>query len=135
MALTDRPFLGYLDRGGAGYLSTAHVFLKEDLPEKDIWKVYRQAYSQEPFMRIVKTKDGIYRYPEPKILTGSNYCDVGFEKDARTNRLVVLSAIDNFVKGTSGNAVQALNVMTVGKKRYRWNLWAFTRFNPEIVKS
>ena len=94
-----------------GVLATCHVFLKEDLPEKDIWKVYRQAYNNEPFMRIVKTKDGIYRYPEPKVLAGSNYCDVGFERDARSNRLVVMAAIDNLVKGTSGNAVQAMNVM------------------------
>lgn len=94
-----------------GILSTTHVFLKENLQEKDIWKVYRQEYGQEPFIRIVKTKEGIYRYPEPKILSGSNYCDVGFEKEEGTNRLVVISAIDNLVKGASGNAVQALNVM------------------------
>ena len=94
-----------------GILSTAHVFLKEDLQEKDLWKIYRQEYSQEPFIRIVKTKEGIYRYPEPKILTGSNYCDIGFEKEEGTNRVVVLAAIDNLVKGASGNGVQALNVM------------------------
>ena len=94
-----------------GILSTAHVFLKEDLQEKDIWKIYRQEYGQEPFVRIVKTKEGIYRYPEPKILAGSNYCDIGFEKEEGTNRLVVLAAIDNLVKGASGNGVQALNVM------------------------
>jgi N-acetyl-gamma-glutamyl-phosphate/LysW-gamma-L-alpha-aminoadipyl-6-phosphate reductase len=94
-----------------GILSTAHVFLKEDLQEKDIWKVYRQEYGQEPFIRIVKTKEGIYRYPEPKILSGSNYCDIGFEKEEGTNRVVVLAAIDNLVKGASGNGVQALNVM------------------------
>ncbi len=94
-----------------GILATAHVFLKEDLQEKDIWKVYRQEYANEPFVRIVKTKDGIYRYPEPKILAGSNFCDIGFERDARSNRLVVISAIDNLMKGTSGNAVQAMNIM------------------------
>ncbi len=94
-----------------GILSTAHVFLKEDLQEKDIWKIYRQEYAQEPFVRIVKTKEGIYRYPEPKILSGSNYCDIGFEKEEGTNRLVVIAAIDNLVKGASGNGVQALNVM------------------------
>ena len=48
---------------------------------------------QEPFVRIVKEKTGIYRYPEPKILVGSNYCDVGFELDPAENRLVVLSAL------------------------------------------
>ncbi len=94
-----------------GILTTCHVFLKEDLQEKDIWKVYRQEYNSEPFIRIVKTKDGIYRYPEPKVLSGSNFCDIGFERDKRSNRLVVMSAIDNLVKGTSGNAIQAMNVM------------------------
>lgn len=94
-----------------GILATAHVFLKENLAEKDIWKVYRQEYGKEPFIRLVKTKDGIYRYPEPKILAGSNFCDIGFEKDERSNRLVVISAIDNLMKGTSGNAIQAMNVM------------------------
>ncbi|HEX2915757.1 MAG TPA: N-acetyl-gamma-glutamyl-phosphate reductase [Chloroflexia bacterium] len=94
-----------------GILATCHVFLKENLQEKDIWKVYRQEYGKEPFIRIVKTKEGIYRYPEPKILAGTNFCDIGFEKDERSNRLVVMSAIDNLVKGTSGNAIQAMNVM------------------------
>jgi len=92
-------------------LATCHVFLKENLQEKEIWKIYRQEYGAEPFIRIVKTKEGVYRYPEPKILSGSNYCDIGFEKDENSNRLVVLSAIDNLVKGASGNGVQALNVM------------------------
>jgi len=94
-----------------GILATCHVFLKENLQEKDIWKVYRQEYGNEPFIRIVKTKEGVYRYPEPKILSGSNFCDIGFEKDEHSNRLVVISAIDNLVKGASGNGVQTMNVM------------------------
>ncbi len=94
-----------------GILVTCHVFLKEDLQEKDIWKIYRQEYNSEPFIRIVKTKEGIYRYPEPKVLSGSNFCDIGFERDERSNRLVVMAAIDNLMKGTSGNAIQAMNVM------------------------
>ena len=94
-----------------GILSTAHVLLKERLEEKDIWKVYRKEYGAEPFIRIVKEKTGIYRYPEPKILSGSNYCDVGFELDITENRLVVMSALDNLMKGAAGNGVQAMNVM------------------------
>lgn len=94
-----------------GVLCTAHVFINEDLTEKDIWKLYREAYSDEPFVRIVKDKRGIYRYPEPKILAGTNFCDVGFEKDERSNRVVVISAIDNLMKGASGTAVQAMNLM------------------------
>ncbi len=94
-----------------GVLATAHVFLKEPLAERDIWSIYRTAYRDEPFMRIVKEKSGVYRYPEPKILAGSNYCDVGFEVDPHSNRVVVMAALDNLVKGAAGNAVQAMNIM------------------------
>lgn len=94
-----------------GALATAHVFLKEPLTEKDLWRVYRQAYQQEPFVRIVKEKTGIYRLPEPKILAGSNHADVGFVLDDRTGRVVSICAIDNLMKGAAGSAVQCLNLM------------------------
>ena len=94
-----------------GVLCTAHVFLNEDVDEKAIWKVYRGAYGSEPFIRLVKDRRGIYRYPEPKILSGTNFCDVGFAKDPNSNRVVVISAIDNLMKGAAGTAVQAMNVM------------------------
>jgi N-acetyl-gamma-glutamyl-phosphate/LysW-gamma-L-alpha-aminoadipyl-6-phosphate reductase len=94
-----------------GVLVTAHVRLSETLTEKDIWGIYRAAYKEEPFMRIVKERRGVYRYPEPKILAGSNFCDVGFEADPHSDRLVVLSALDNLVKGGAGNGVQAMNCM------------------------
>lgn len=94
-----------------GLLATCHVFLKENLQEKDIWKIYRDAYGSEPFIRIVKESDGIYRFPEPKLLSGTNYCDIGFKKDEFSNRLVVISAIDNLMKGAAGQALQAFNIM------------------------
>jgi len=94
-----------------GTLATSHVFLKDDLSEKDIWKIYREAYGKEPFIRIIKERDGNYRYPEPKLCIGTNYCDVGFERDPHSNRLVVISAIDNLMKGAAGQALQALNIM------------------------
>ncbi len=94
-----------------GILATAHVFLKTPLSEKEIWKLYRETYGEEPFIRIVKEKTGIYRYPEPKLLIGSNFCDIGFEKDPRSNRVVVMSALDNLMKGAAGQAVQAFNIM------------------------
>jgi N-acetyl-gamma-glutamyl-phosphate/LysW-gamma-L-alpha-aminoadipyl-6-phosphate reductase len=92
-----------------GILLTAHLFLKKGLTEKDIWKTYRSVYGQEPFIRIVKERQGIYRFPEPKIVGGTNYCDIGFELDG--SRLVVVSAIDNLMKGAAGQAVHAMNVM------------------------
>jgi N-acetyl-gamma-glutamyl-phosphate/LysW-gamma-L-alpha-aminoadipyl-6-phosphate reductase len=92
-----------------GILLTAHLFVRDGITEKDIWKTYRQVYGQEPFIRIVKERQGIYRYPEPKIVAGTNYCDIGFELDG--NRLVVVSATDNLMKGAAGQAVHAMNVM------------------------
>ena len=94
-----------------GVLATSHVFLKDNLQEKDIWKIYRQEYADEPFIRIVKEREGNYRYPEPKLLAGTNYCDVGFQIDEHSNRLVVISAIDNLMKGAAGQALQAFNIM------------------------
>jgi N-acetyl-gamma-glutamyl-phosphate/LysW-gamma-L-alpha-aminoadipyl-6-phosphate reductase len=94
-----------------GVLCTAHVFCSESLTEKDLWRMYRAAYNAEPFVRIAKDKKGIYRLPEPKILAGTNFADVGFEVDERTGRVVVISAIDNLMKGAAGSAVQCMNLM------------------------
>ncbi|MCP4363566.1 MAG: N-acetyl-gamma-glutamyl-phosphate reductase [Chloroflexi bacterium] len=94
-----------------GVLCTAHVFLNQNLTEKDLWKLYRAAYHDEPFIRLVNDRKGIYRYPEPKILAGTNWCDIGFAKDDRSNRVVLISAIDNLMKGAAGTAVQAMNMM------------------------
>ncbi|MBO0795078.1 MAG: N-acetyl-gamma-glutamyl-phosphate reductase, partial [Ktedonobacteraceae bacterium] len=94
-----------------GVLVTAHVFVKEPLDDRALWRIYRGAYQREPFVRLVKERSGVYRYPEPKILAGSNFCDVGFEYDPATQRVVVMSALDNLVKGAAGNGVQAMNCM------------------------
>ena len=94
-----------------GILATIHIETVEKFAEKDLWKVFRSAFKDEPFIRIVKDRQGIYRYPEPKILSGTNYCDVGFAVDETTGRIVVITAIDNLMKGASGNVVQAMNIM------------------------
>jgi N-acetyl-gamma-glutamyl-phosphate/LysW-gamma-L-alpha-aminoadipyl-6-phosphate reductase len=94
-----------------GVLATAHAFVTAAVAERDIWKAYRDAYTQEPFVRIVKERAGLYRYPEPKILSGSNYADVGFEFDAAARRVVALCAIDNLMKGAAGTALQCANLM------------------------
>ncbi|MDP7080921.1 MAG: N-acetyl-gamma-glutamyl-phosphate reductase [Candidatus Undinarchaeales archaeon] len=92
-----------------GILMTAHVFVRDGVTERDIWRTYRSEYGTEPFVRIVKERTGLYRYPEPKILAGTNYCDIGFAMDG--DRLVVMGAIDNLMKGAAGQAVHAMNVM------------------------
>jgi LysW-gamma-L-alpha-aminoadipyl-6-phosphate/LysW-L-glutamyl-5-phosphate reductase len=94
-----------------GLLVTAHVFPKNRLEEIELWRVYRHAYGNEPFIRLVKAREGVHRYPEPKLLWGTNYCDIGFETDPDTGRVVVLAAIDNLVKGSAGQAVQCMNLM------------------------
>ena len=94
-----------------GILLTAHVFVKQGTTEIDVWKAYLAAYGEEPFIRIVKEKQGLYRYPEPKLLAGTNFCDIGFALDEQTNRLVVIGAIDNLMKGAAGQAVHAMNIM------------------------
>lgn len=94
-----------------GALITAHGFLRDRLEERDLWAVYRAAYRTEPFIRLVKERTGIYRFPEPKLLAGTNYCDIGFAIEPGTRRVVVLAALDNLMKGAAGNAVQALNAM------------------------
>lgn len=94
-----------------GALATCHCLLHQDLDERDVWEFYREDYGDEPFVRLVRARRGIHRYPEPKILTASNYCDIGFVADKDQQRLVVIAAIDNLMKGAAGNAVQTMNVM------------------------
>ena len=94
-----------------GAAAAAHVFLTESLTEKDLWGLFRDRYGTEPFVRLVNERTGPYRLPEPKLLAGTNFADIGWELDPFSNRLVVLAAIDNLVKGAAGQAVQAMNLM------------------------
>lgn len=94
-----------------GALATIHIMTSEKITEKELWKTYRNRYKSEPFIRIVKESKGNFRYPDPKILAGTNYCDIGFEVDTHTNRIVLISALDNLMKGAAGQAIQAMNVM------------------------
>jgi LysW-gamma-L-alpha-aminoadipyl-6-phosphate/LysW-L-glutamyl-5-phosphate reductase len=94
-----------------GALATCHCLLKEPVEERDVWAMYREDYGNEPFVRLVRSKRGIHRFPEPKLLSGSNHCDIGFVSDTEGGRLVVVAAIDNLMKGAAGSAVQSMNVM------------------------
>lgn len=94
-----------------GALATAHVFATHTVTEKELWQAYRSFARDEPFVRIVKERQGVYRFPEPKILAGSNYADLGFAVDAATGRIVSICAIDNLMKGAAGSAVQCMNLM------------------------
>jgi N-acetyl-gamma-glutamyl-phosphate/LysW-gamma-L-alpha-aminoadipyl-6-phosphate reductase len=94
-----------------GVLATAHATLPTGITTKDLWKAYRSAASENPFIRIVKEQRGIYRVPEPKVLAGSNYADLGFDLDEKRGHVVAMCAIDNLMKGSAGSAVQCMNLM------------------------
>jgi N-acetyl-gamma-glutamyl-phosphate/LysW-gamma-L-alpha-aminoadipyl-6-phosphate reductase len=93
-----------------GASATCHVFPDGPVSKGDLWGAYRGAYEDEPFVELVAGGGGVYRYPEPKAVAGTNKAEVGFELDAGNKRLVVFSAIDNMMKGSAGQAVHAANV-------------------------
>jgi LysW-gamma-L-alpha-aminoadipyl-6-phosphate/LysW-L-glutamyl-5-phosphate reductase len=94
-----------------GILITSHVFTAGQVKPLDIWKAYRTMYEGSFFIRLVRDKQGPFRLPDPKLVVGSNFCDIGFEIEERTGRLVALSATDNLIKGAAGNAIQSMNLM------------------------
>jgi N-acetyl-gamma-glutamyl-phosphate/LysW-gamma-L-alpha-aminoadipyl-6-phosphate reductase len=94
-----------------GVLATAHASIRSEVTNKDLWRAYRTAAAENPFIRVVKEQRGIYRVPEPKILAGSNYADLGFDVDEGSRHLVAMCAIDNLMKGAAGTAVQCMNLM------------------------
>ncbi len=87
-----------------------HGTLAAGAGEANVRQAYRRAYQDEPFVRVVAKRRGNYRFPEPKILLGSNFCDVGFAVEPQGRRIVVIAALDNLVKGAAGAAVQCLNI-------------------------
>jgi N-acetyl-gamma-glutamyl-phosphate/LysW-gamma-L-alpha-aminoadipyl-6-phosphate reductase len=94
-----------------GALATVHGTIKDGVAAKDLWKAYRRVVAENPFLRLVKARRGVYRVPEPKILAGSNYADLGFDLDPASGHVISICAIDNLMKGASGSAVQAMNLM------------------------
>ncbi|MCL2475599.1 N-acetyl-gamma-glutamyl-phosphate reductase [Candidatus Bathycorpusculum sp.] len=94
-----------------GILATIHTFPKQAITSKDLWRALRGMYGSEPFIRLVKYLKGPYQLPDPKIVTGTNFCDVGFEIDEHAGRLIMFTALDNMVKGAAGQGVQCLNIM------------------------
>ncbi len=97
------PHLVPMDRG---ILSTI-VMPAGELSASDVTDCYRKAYENRPFIRILP--EG--QLPETKAVRGSNYCDIGFVLEPRSEKLVVVAAIDNLLKGSSSQAVQNMNLM------------------------
>ena len=90
-----------------GILATMTATLVTSKDAEQLRALYHDWYQDEPFIRILP--EG--RLPETKQVRGSNFCDIGLAVDARTRRAIVVTAIDNLVKGASGQAIQAMNVM------------------------
>ena len=93
-----------------GIVVTAHCFVPDGTSERDVSAALQSAYQDAPFVRLVTARRGAYRMPDPRVLDGTNFCDIGFELDRDSGRLVMVSAIDNLVKGTAGHAMQSLNI-------------------------
>lgn len=90
-----------------GILSTTYANLNSDISEDDVRKLYTEMYEAEPFVRLVP--EGTF--PATQHVRGSNFCDIGFAIDKRAKRIIVISAIDNIVKGAAGQAVHNMNLM------------------------
>ena len=93
-----------------GASATCHVFPDEPVSKGDLWGAYRGTYEDEPFVELVAGGGGVYRYPEPKAVAGTNKAEVGFALDPGNGRIVCFAAIDNMLKGSAGQAVHAANV-------------------------
>lgn len=102
---TRVTFVPHLLPINRGILSTIYSRLKTSAQTKDLIKLYRKTYKNEPFIRILD--EGTY--PDTRFTRFSNYCDIGL-KVFRDGRIIIISAIDNLVKGASGQAIQNMNI-------------------------
>lgn len=104
VVLNFTPHLVPMNRG---ILATEYASLKKDVSWEEVKAVYDKYYADEKFIRVL----GKDECPETKWVEGSNYVDIGFKIDPRTNRIIMMGAIDNLVKGAAGQAVQNMNLM------------------------
>ena len=104
VVLNFTPHLVPMNRG---ILATEYATLKKKVTYEEVKAVYDQYYAKEKFVRVLD-RDVC---PETKWVEGSNYVDIGFKLDPRTNRIVMMGAIDNLVKGAAGQAVQNMNLL------------------------
>ncbi len=110
VSITFTPHLIPVERG---ILTTVYVKLKDEgrvlmkLEGKDLHGLYKDFYGQEKFVRLMPPG----RFPDISQVRGSNYCDIGVYSDEKKGGAIIVSAIDNLVKGASGQAVQNMNIM------------------------
>ena len=104
VTISFTPHLVPMNRG---ILATEYATLKKDVTGEEVKVIYDKYYADEKFVRVLG--EGVC--PETKWVEGSNYVDIGFKLDPRTNRIVMMGAIDNLVKGAAGQAVQNMNLL------------------------
>lgn len=106
-----------------GIIATCYANLSKDISEEEIRDIYNKYYKDEKFVRVLDK--GVV--PETRFTKGSNYVDVNFFIEKRTNRLIMIGTLDNIVKGAAGQAVQNMNIL-FGLKEYTG-----LNFVPSIV--
>jgi N-acetyl-gamma-glutamyl-phosphate reductase len=89
-----------------GILALSYATLKKEISLEELQKLYKTFYKDEYFVRLTGN-----RMPETRWVKGTNFCDIGLKIDERTNRVIVVGAIDNLVKGAAGQAVQNMNIV------------------------
>jgi len=104
IVVTFTPHLVPMTRG---ILSTIYATLTSPMAVEAVHALFQRAYKEEPFVRVLSPGS----LPETKHVWGSNFCDIGCAVDARTGRVILITAIDNLVKGAAGQAIQAMNLM------------------------
>ena len=104
VTISFTPHLVPMNRG---ILATEYATLKKDVTGEEVKAIYDKYYADEKFVRVLG--EGVC--PETKWVEGSNYVDIGFKLDPRTNRIVMMGAIDNLVNGAAGQAVQNMNLL------------------------
>jgi N-acetyl-gamma-glutamyl-phosphate reductase len=98
------PHLVPMDRG---ILSTIYAVPVNSITATDLHALYEERYDGEAFVRILAQGE----FPSTAFVRGSNFCDIGITVDKRTGRIIVVSALDNLVKGAAGQAVQNMNIV------------------------
>ena len=104
MTISFTPHLVPMNRG---ILVTAYGTLLKSVTYEDVKAVYDKYYENEYFVRVLDREE----VPQTKWVEGSNFVDVNFKIDPRTNRIVMMGAMDNLVKGAAGQAIQNMNIM------------------------
>jgi len=105
ITISFTPHLVPIDRG---ILSTIYLNLKGKVSFDKIWSLCKEYYRKAPFVRILPK----FTFPEVRDVVETNFCEIGLMVDGRTNRIIVITVIDNLVKGASGQAIQNMNLMS-----------------------